>query len=162
MGKRDTNDHETGLEVPIRTCEACGKQFMQGRGRPARYCPAHRHGGGKYDGAHKQRRAATIGQAWGQACTRCGRVLEWGQEIHLDHRDGGGPGDYRGWAHAACNTAAGARKGNRMRAVLNGRTVRPAAGSVLPPALPPVTGPNPGIEHRPDCSCGELWTSRCW
>jgi len=135
--------------------------FSQGRGRPARWCPKHRNGAGKYGVDHRKLRAATIGQAWGQACSRCGRVLEWGQEIQLDHLDGAGPGVYRGWSHAHCNQAAGARKINRMRAAMNGRTVRPAARSALPPALAPVTGPNPDIEHRPGCGCGEMWTSRC-
>src|SRR6266487_4561665 len=106
--------------MPVRTCETCGKSFTQGRGRPARWCPEHRHGGGKYGGAHVKLRARTVGQAYGQACTRCGRVLEWGQEIQLDHLDGGGPGDYRGWAHRRCNLSAGGRKGNVIKAAMNG------------------------------------------
>jgi hypothetical protein len=147
--------------MPMRTCETCGKSFSQGRGRPARWCPEHRNGGGKYGTAHRQLRARTIGQAWGTACVRCGRVLEYGQEIQLDHLDGGGPGDYRGWSHAHCNQAAGARKINRLRAAVNGYrpTARPPA-----PAIPQVVpkGPNPNIAHDADCKCGELWTSRCW
>jgi hypothetical protein len=151
-----------GWEMPVKTCRTCGRTFQQGRGRPSEFCEQHRARGGRYGGDHKKQRAATMAQAWGTACVRCGRVLEWGQEIHLDHRDGGGPGDYRGWAHAHCNTAAGARKGARMRSAVNGRPVRrtvPGAAQ-LPPSVPP--GRNPHIEHRADCQCGELWTSRCW
>jgi hypothetical protein len=156
--------------MPTRCCETCGRSFWQGRGRPSRFCPAHRAGGGKYGGAHKQLRAAAIGQAWYTACVRCGLVMLPGQELHLDHLDGGGPGDYRGWAHAHCNTSAGASKGNRMRA--NGRPVTAGITPAGPPPPPPVPpGPDPSIRHSPDCSCGgtvfypgpdKLWTSRCW
>jgi hypothetical protein len=136
--------------------------FSQGRGRPARWCPKHRNGGGKYGGEHAKLRAATIDRAWGTACSRCGRVLQWGQEIQLDHLDGAGPGVYRGWSHARCNQAAGARKVNRMRAAVNG--YRPTSRSAAPVASRPLVpeGPNPGISHSPDCKCGEMWTSRCW
>jgi hypothetical protein len=158
--------------MPVRRCEVCGRSFVQGRGRPSRFCPAHRQGGGKYGGAHKKLRAATEAQAWGTACVRCGRVMLAGEQLHLDHRDGGGPGDYRGWAHAHCNTSAGAAKGNRQR--VNGRPMvwspppLPAAPAP-PPPLP--AGPDPSIRHSPDCRCGgavfypgpgKWWTSRCW
>jgi hypothetical protein len=119
--------------------------FSQGRGRPARWCPKHRNGGGKYGGEHAKRRAATIGQAWGTACSRCGRTLEWGQEIQLDHLDGGGPGDYRGWSHAACNQAAGARKVNRMRAAVERLQAGPAGWASRIEAAA-ARGPEPG--HR--------------
>ena len=147
--------------MPIRTCAACGKQFQQGRGRPARWCPEHRNGGGKYGGEHAKLRAAMVGQAPGSACIRCGRVIEWGEPVHLDHLDGGGPGDYRGWSHASCNLAAGARKLARMRAGVNGRPAFPQPGKKqLPPSVP--VGRNPHIEHRADCQCKDLYTSRCW
>ncbi len=143
--------------MPVRYCEACGRSFAQGRGRPARWCPEHREGGGKYGGGHRKLAAATKDQAWGTPCTRCGRELVPGQEIHLDHLDGGGPADYRGWAHAHCNTSAGAAKGNRQR--VNGT---PAANA---PAVTAVA-----IRHPADCRCGgsaarqpgRFWTSRCW
>jgi hypothetical protein len=160
--------------MPVKCCEVCGKSFTQGRGRPSKRCPAHRAGGGKYGGAHRKLVAVTKDQAWGSPCARCGRVLMYGQEIHLDHLDGGGPADYRGWAHAHCNTSAGASKGNRMRGPLNGR---PMAWSPPPPSAPPAVaspippGPDPSIRHSPDCACGgslfypgpgKWWTSRCW
>ncbi len=154
-----------------RTCETCGRGFEQGRGRPARFCPEHRDGGGKYGGEHRKLAAATKDSAWGQACVRCGRELVPGQEIHLDHLDGGGPADYRGWAHAHCNTSAGASKGNRMRGQVNGQRAPggPSAARAVPLVIPP--SPEPGsIRHAPDCACGgnvvwqpgEWWTSRCW
>jgi len=152
--------------VAWRRCEACGAAFVQGRGRPSKFCPAHRRGGGRYGGAHKKLVATTRDQAYGGPCCRCGRVLAYGQEIHLDHLDGGGPGDYLGWSHASCNIAAAGR-GNRMRGGVNGRPVngRPVTAPV--PAIPP---PVPDIRHSPDCRCGgtvtyepgKFWTSKCW
>ena len=55
-----------------------------------------------------------------------------GQEIHLDHADGGGPDDYNGWAHAHCNTSAGAARGNQLRGRRNGAVARPAPLARLP------------------------------
>jgi hypothetical protein len=156
--------------MPVRTCEACGKSFTQSRGRPARYCPQHRNGAGKYGVDHQRLRAAAIGQAWGLPCTRCGLPLVQGQEIHLDHRDGGGPGDYRGWSHASCNMAAGAAKGNRMRGRLNGRRAAAAVAPEAAAVVVPEAGLGPPARHPPDCRCGGsvvyrpgmFWTSRCW
>ena len=111
--------------MPIRTCEVCGGQFTQGRGRPARRCPEHQ----RYGGQHQTIRAAGIDAAFGTPCTRCGKPLMLGQEVHLDHRDSG-PG-YRGFSHASCNMRAGAVKGNKMRArapigaQVNGQQVPP-------------------------------------
>jgi hypothetical protein len=141
--------------MPVRRCEACGRSFEQGMGRPARFCPEHREGGGRYGGEHRKLAAATKDSAWGTPCTRCGRTMLPGQEIHLDHADGGGPADYRGWSHAYCNVAAG----NRMRGRVNGTPVTNGL-SVTGPVIPP--GPNPDIPHRPDCRCGAMQTSRCW
>jgi len=59
---------------------------------------------------------ADVDLAYGQRCTRCRQLLEEGQILEPDHLDGGGPTDYLGWAHASCNHAAGAARGNRLRA----------------------------------------------
>ncbi len=145
--------------MPRRVCERCGRSFAQGAGRPAKRCPECRPGGGRYGGEHRKLAAATKGQAWGRSCTRCGWPLVPGQEIHLDHADGGGPADYRGWSHAHCNTSAAASKGR-----VNGTPARAAAAG---PARP--SGPLP--RHAADCACGGavtwpgprgFWTSRCW
>lgn len=51
-----------------------------------------------------------------------------GQKLHLDHEDDGA--GYRGWAHASCNTRAGAVRGNKLRA----QAYRRATGRAdLPP-----------------------------
>jgi hypothetical protein len=166
--------------MPIKRCEVCGKGFSQGRGRPSKRCPACRPGGGRYGGAHKKLVAETRDQAYGRACCRCGGVMLRGQELHLDHADGGGPADYRGWAHAHCNESAAATRGNRMRGQ-NGRPVIPVTPAVVPGA---VYGAQVRAEaaasgrelpafprHSPDCLCGgsvvwpgpgRMWTSRCW
>jgi hypothetical protein len=133
--------------MPVKYCGTCGRSFSQGRGRPSRFCPEHRDGGGRYGGVHRKLGAATKDQAWGTPCTRCGRPMLPGQEIHLDHDDNGDPARYRGWSHSACNIAAG----NRNRQRVNG---------ISRPAAPP--GRNPDIPHRPDCRCGTMQTSRCW
>ena len=157
--------------MPIKTCEVCGAGFSQGRGRPSKRCPKHRDGGGKYGGEHRKLRETTKEAAWGGPCVRCGRALVRGQEIHLDHDDNGGPADYRGWAHAHCNTSAGAAKGNRMRGQVNGHQAPggPSAASTTPVPARPM--PEPGsIRHPASCRCGgsvtwwpgRWWTSRCW
>jgi hypothetical protein len=135
--------------MPIKSCEVCGAGFSQGRGRPSKRCPACRDGGGRYGGAHRKLAAATKDSAWGTPCTRCGWPMVPPQEIHLDHVDGGGPADYRGWSHSRCNVSAG----NRNRQRVNG-------SSYPAPVTPP--GRNPDIPHSPDCRCGTMQTSRCW
>jgi hypothetical protein len=153
--------------VPVRACETCGRSFSQTMGRPARFCPEHRDGGGRYGGEHRKLAAATKDQAWGTPCTRCGRPMLPGQEIHLDHDDSGDPARYRGWSHAYCNVAAG----NRMRGRVNGMRSPggPSAARPVPTPIPPTYEPG-SIRHRPDCTCGgrvvyepgEWYTSRCW
>lgn len=150
--------------MPIKSCEVCGAGFAQGRGRPSKRCPKHRDGGGKYNGEHRKLRETTKAAAYGRPCSRCRRPMLPGQELQLDHLDGGGPADYLGWSHATCNLSAGAAKGNRMRAPGGPSAARPPV-VVIPPR--PVPG---SIRHRPDCACGgrvtwepgEWWTSRCW
>ena len=160
--------------MPDRVCEHCGASFHQGKGRPARLCPDHR----RYGSEHVALRESTKESAYGTACARCGRELEPGQEIHLDHRDDG-PG-WLGWSHARCNTSAGATHGNRLRAdayrAANGRP--PAAGGLVAArerasqrlALQrfPVPGHLPPGPHEAPCRCRETfsvmgtWPSRCW
>lgn len=147
--------------MPVLRCEACGRGFVQATGRPAKRCADCRGPAAqRYGSAHKRLRAAGIEAAYGTPCTRCGRPLEYGQELHLDHADGGGPGDYRGFSHASCNVGAG----NRHR---NGRPVKPARQ----PEQVVLPRPDPSIRHGRDCACGGavcypgpgvFWTSRCW
>jgi hypothetical protein len=134
--------------MPVRACEACGRSFTQGRSRPARFCPDCRPGGGRYGGEHRKLRESTIAEAYGQPCSRCGRPMVQGQDLHLDHDDSGDPSSYLGFSHAVCNTTA------------PHRTVRVNGFSYPALEIPPAR--NPDIPHRPDCRCGAMRTSRCW
>jgi hypothetical protein len=143
--------------MPQRVCEVCGKGFVQGPGRPARWCPEHR---GKYGAPHQAIRAATLESAYGTPCVRCGRVMAEGQKIHLDHRDDGQ--GYAGFSHESCNTSAGASRGNRMRA----RRSANGQPQVRPPSLPPVPvlaarAPLPPcqfhVPSRADCPHSRDW-----
>ena len=67
----------------------------------------------RYGRDHRAIRRRLLEGAVGTACVRCGGPILPTDKVDLDHRDDG-PG-YLGMAHAACNRAAGARKGNRLR-----------------------------------------------
>jgi hypothetical protein len=72
----------------------------------------------KYGAAHRAHRAAWLPFALGSPCARCGRPIEPGESVDLDHAEGGG---YLGFAHSTCNRRAGAIKGNRVRRLKNRR-----------------------------------------
>jgi hypothetical protein len=155
--------------VPEKRCKACGLAFWQGRGRPSAYCAQCRKGNPRYGTAHRARRAEGLAYAWGSPCSRCGLPLLEGQEVHLDHADGGGPDDYRGWSHASCNEAAGARTANRNRGMArHPERYAVPAGAREERAYVPPPGSLPGFPHGPGCRCGEsygqfgVWPSRCW
>lgn len=149
--------------VTQRTCLVCGRGFDQPTGRPAKRCPSCSGGTSeRYGTRHQKLRAATLAQAWYQPCSRCGRVMLPDQELHLDHVDGG-PDEYLGWSHAACNLAASNRP--------NGRPARlsaPLHPGQSPPDNPKGTLPDVHGGHGPDCRCREVcarmgrWPSRCW
>lgn len=65
-----------------------------------------------YGHEHRGVRARLLPQAYGQACTRCGRPMMPGQPLDLDHAED--RTTYLGFAHASCNRAAGARKRNSI------------------------------------------------
>lgn len=161
--------------MSYRTCEACGQGFEQfGRGRPAKRCHDCREHD-RYGPIHQQLRANPE-QAVGTACTRCGRMILDGQEVSPDHVDGGGPHDYRGWAHRHCNVSAGAAYGNRLRAQAyrQARGMAPAAqpssnGAAVAVAEPLPARSDPRHECEPagchpqpggPCNCGRH--SRAW
>jgi hypothetical protein len=53
--------------------------------------------------------------AYGQPCARgCGRILQPGDDIDLDHADDGS-GRYIGWSCSKCNRAAGGRRSQQLR-----------------------------------------------
>lgn len=66
-----------------------------------------------YGADHQRLRAATIDQAYGQPCTRCGQPMVKGQPLDLDHDDD--RSGYRGFSHRSCNRQAGAIKRNSRR-----------------------------------------------
>jgi hypothetical protein len=68
---------------------------------------------GRYGPDHRALRRAMLPGAWGTPCARCGRLMLYGEALDLDHRDDGA--GYLGMSHRSCNSAAGARKGNRRR-----------------------------------------------
>jgi hypothetical protein len=120
---------------------------------------------------HQRVRAATISQAIGRLCVRCGRVLLEGQAVQLDHADDGS-GEYLGYSHRSCNASAGASRGNAMRAaayraskglpsVRNG----PVATTTRPPELPKCQRTSEEImaAGKPlPCVCNKLAVGRCW
>jgi hypothetical protein len=66
-----------------------------------------------YGYQHQQLRRALLPYAYGQPCHHCGKTMQPGQPLDLDHTDD--RTGYRGVAHATCNRQAGARKGNAAR-----------------------------------------------
>jgi hypothetical protein len=100
--------------MPDLACQSCGEYFRQGQGRPARRCGRCRQSD-RYGAAHRELRAATVDQAAGQPCARCGQPMVVGQLVHLDHADDD-PSRYLGYSHASCNASAGASRGNQLRA----------------------------------------------
>jgi hypothetical protein len=67
----------------------------------------------KYGRRHRAIRHALLLDAVGKPCVRCGRPIERGQAVDLDHHDDGR--SYLGLAHATCNRRAGAERGNAIK-----------------------------------------------
>jgi hypothetical protein len=90
-----------------------------------------------------------------------------GQELHLDHVDGGAPDEYLGFSHASCNSSAGAQLGHWLRAFAESPVPSMTAGVRL--RMPRDPGPRPaGITHRDGCDCQDVahrfgcWPTQCW
>jgi hypothetical protein len=101
--------------------------------------------------------------AYGQPCTRCGKVMEPGQPISPDHLDGGGPQDCAGYAHVSCNVSAGVSRGNAMRAA----AYRAAKGLPDPPAAKAAgNGATVAEPARPPRPAEGIWSwseiHGCW
>jgi hypothetical protein len=62
-----------------------------------------------YGRRHHELRLRLLPKAYGTPCVRCGRTMEHGQDLDLDHTDD--RAGYRGFAHAFCNRSAGGYKG---------------------------------------------------
>jgi hypothetical protein len=68
-----------------------------------------------YGYQHKMaRRKALAVMRDGDPCSRCGKPMFKGQQLHLDHSDD--RTTYLGLSHRRCNELAGARKGGRATA----------------------------------------------
>lgn len=67
-----------------------------------------------YGGTHQAIRTALLPTAYGRPCSRCGKPMYPHQPLDLDHDDND-RSRYRGFSHASCNRAAGARKANARR-----------------------------------------------
>jgi hypothetical protein len=107
-------------------CAFCRRHFYKKSGRH-RFCsPACRYRGQaltqatKYDRAQKRLRAelAPAVAAGRVSCSRCGLLIEPGEQWHLDHAENADPHDYRGVSHAYCNTTAPMTRAKRERALL--------------------------------------------
>ena len=93
-----------------------------------------------YRGAHDTIRAR-VGRAVGAggvACCRCGEPIVPGSPWHLDHLEGT-VDQYRGAAHAFCNTSAAGKIGGRVRS----RTSSVARGDA--DSRPRPAPPGPGL-----------------
>jgi hypothetical protein len=68
----------------------------------------------QYGWPHRRARAQALALLQpGDPCSRCGKAMHPTQRLDLDHTDD--RTGYRGLAHAHCNRAAGAIRGNRIR-----------------------------------------------
>ena len=65
-----------------------------------------------YGARHKALRKQLLPHAVGRACSRCGKPMEAGQALHLDHTDD--RRGYKGFAHAECNDRAAGFKAAAM------------------------------------------------
>lgn len=68
---------------------------------------------GRYGGEHQALRRRLLKTVEGTACVRCGRPLQAGDPVDLDHTDDGT--GYLGLACASCNRRAGGLKGGTQR-----------------------------------------------
>lgn len=74
---------------------------------------------GRYGPTHRAIRRRLAPLAVGSPCVRCGRTIEAGEPVDLDHAEDGRT--YLGMAHSSCNRRAGAIKTNKARG--QGRTI---------------------------------------
>jgi hypothetical protein len=77
-----------------------------------------------YGYQYQKLRKALLPQAYGTPCVRCGELILPGQKLHLDHDDYDRT-KLRGFAHAACNIRAAARKARAIQIAAKKRANRP-------------------------------------
>jgi hypothetical protein len=103
-----------------------------------------------YGAEHKRRVAAERDGQYGRPCSRCGRPMQRGERLFLDHRDD--RQGYLGWSHAKCDIGAS----NRRRAALaraqgkaKGRRARRVPDAATPTYEPTFVRPDglPARQH---------------
>jgi hypothetical protein len=123
----------------VRRCKGCG-----GWVQDQWHCDECKARQGKrptpYGGAHQAKRKREKPYMYGTPCCRCGKIMEPGSEIWLDHNDNGI--GYLGWSHKRCNLGARNRyHGRRARAarvkVQIEREAERDPGLIRPDGLPP-------------------------
>jgi hypothetical protein len=67
-----------------------------------------------YGYQYQKLRKALLPNAYGTPCVRCGELMLPGQKLHLDHDDYDRT-KLRGFAHAACNIRAAAKKARAIQ-----------------------------------------------
>jgi hypothetical protein len=76
-----------------------------------------------YGYAYQKLRKALLPSAYGTPCVRCGQLMLRGQKLHLDHDDYDRT-KLRGFAHAACNIRAAAKKARQIKLAAKRRANR--------------------------------------
>jgi hypothetical protein len=88
--------------------------------------PKEPKGARGYGYQYQKLRKALLPKAYGTPCVRCGQPMLEGQKLHLDHDDWDRT-KLRGFAHAACNIRAAAKKHEPSKKQPRWRRQRPAS-----------------------------------
>jgi len=79
---------------------------------------------GGWGSKHQKLRAALLPSAYGTPCVRCGLPMLPGQKLHLDQDDYDRT-KLRGFAHAACNIRAAAKKARAIQLAAKRKANKP-------------------------------------
>ena len=77
-----------------------------------------------YGYQYQKLRKALLPGAYGTPCVRCSELMLPGQKLHLDHDDYDRT-KLRGFAHAACNIRAAAKKARAIQLAAKQRAIKP-------------------------------------
>lgn len=149
--------------MQIATCSYAAT-MTSGRNRP-RTSLEERAYGSQHRARRKQLLAA-LAEIGAAPCPRCGQAMTPEMELHLDHsnpaaKQYGQPGDVL--THAKCNTAAGGRLSQAIRAA----TTTPTPRSLFAPPIPRTEAEIEAdmirlAPHHDGCRCRQRAQSRCW
>jgi hypothetical protein len=81
-----------------------------------------------YGYAYQKLRKALLPSAYGTPCVRCGQPMLPAQRLHVDHDDYDRT-KLRGFAHAACNIRAAAKKARAIQIAAKRRVRQGCAGA---------------------------------